>query len=153
FGLASDFSFYYAHHLSTVEGGMVCTDDADFYETVRMLRSHGLVRELESVSRRREMADARPDLSPDFIFACPGYNVRSTEINAAIGRSQLRRLDAGNRRRTENLLLFLNNLDPRFYRTDFATEGSCNYALTLVLKEADDRLCARVMAALRAHGV
>src|SRR5262245_38695159 len=47
FGLASNFSFYYAHHLSTIEGGMVCTDDEDFYETVRMLRSHGMVRELD----------------------------------------------------------------------------------------------------------
>jgi CDP-6-deoxy-D-xylo-4-hexulose-3-dehydrase len=153
FGLASNFSFYYAHHLSTVEGGMVCTNNADFYEAVRALRSHGLVRELESESRKREYADEYADLNPEFIFAYPGYNVRSTEINAVIGRSQLRRLDAGNHRRTENLLLFLENLNPRFYRTDFATEGSSNYALTLVLKEADPRLCARVMAALPAHGV
>ena len=70
FGMASNFSFYYAHHLSTVEGGMVCTNDADFYETVRMLRSHGMVRELESESRRRDYADEHPDLNPDFIFAC-----------------------------------------------------------------------------------
>src|SRR5262249_13587188 len=50
FGLASNFSFYYAHHLSTIEGGMVCTNSARLYETVRMLRSHGLVRELDSDS-------------------------------------------------------------------------------------------------------
>src|SRR5262249_6469401 len=48
FGLASNFSFYYAHHLSTIEGGMVCTNNTDFYEAVRMLRGHGLVRELDS---------------------------------------------------------------------------------------------------------
>ncbi len=95
FGLASNFSFYYAHHLSTIEGGMVCTNDADLYETVRMLRSHGMVRELDSVSRRREYADEYPELNPEFIFACPGYNVRSTEINAVIGRSQLPRLERG----------------------------------------------------------
>ncbi len=71
FGMASNFSFYYAHHLSTVEGGMVCTNDADFYETVRMFRSHGMVRELESESRRRDYADEHPDLNPDFIFALP----------------------------------------------------------------------------------
>jgi CDP-6-deoxy-D-xylo-4-hexulose-3-dehydrase len=153
FGLASNFSFYYAHHLSTIEGGMVCTNDADVYETVRMLRSHGLVRELDSDSRKKEHADEHRDLSPDFIFALPGYNVRSTEINAVIGRSQLKRLDDGVRRRTENLLLFLGNLDGRAYRTDFATEGSSNYAFTLVLKEPDPELCERVMAALRAHGV
>ncbi len=153
FGLASNFSFYYAHHLSTIEGGMVCTNDADVYETARMLRSHGMVRELDSDSRKREYADEYGDLHPEFIFAHPGFNVRSTEINAVMGRSQLKRLDAGNRRRTDNLLLFLENLDPRAYRTDFATTGSCNYALTLILREPDQELCNRVMAALRANGV
>jgi CDP-6-deoxy-D-xylo-4-hexulose-3-dehydrase len=153
FGLASNFSFYYAHHLSTIEGGMVCTDNADFYEAVRMLRSHGLVRELDSDSRKREYADEYPDLNPEFIFVHRGYNVRNTEINAVIGRSQLRRLDDGNRRRTENLRLFLDHLDGRAYQTDFATEGSSNYAFTLVLREPDAGLCERVMKALRAHGI
>ncbi len=153
FGLVSNFSFYYAHHLSTIEGGMVCTNNADFYEAVRMLRSHGLVRELDSASRKREYADEHGDLNPEFIFAYPGYNVRSTEINAVIGRSQLPRLDAGNRRRTENLRLFLDNLDSRSFFTEFATEGSSNYALTLVLREPDPVLCDRVMAGMRSHGV
>jgi CDP-4-dehydro-6-deoxyglucose reductase, E1 len=49
--------------------------------------------------------------------------------------------------------LFLNNLDPDKYRTDFVVEGSCNYAFTLVLKHADDALCEKVMATLREHGV
>jgi CDP-6-deoxy-D-xylo-4-hexulose-3-dehydrase len=153
FGLASNFSFYYAHHLSTVEGGMVCTNNADLYEAVRMLRSHGMVRELDSESRRREFQDEYPDLNPEFIFAYPGFNVRGTEINAVIGRSQLPRLDANVRRRTENLLLFLKHLDPRAYQTDFATEGSSNYALTLILRQPDADLCRQVMASLKAHGV
>ena len=112
FGLASNFSFYYAHHLSTVEGGMVCTDDADLYETVRMLRSHGMVRELESTSRRREFADEHPDLNPDFIFAFPATTCaarRSTPSSA--GRS-CTRLDDGNRRAHREPPLFLDNLDP-----------------------------------------
>jgi CDP-6-deoxy-D-xylo-4-hexulose-3-dehydrase len=153
FGLASNFSFYYAHHLSTIEGGMVCTNNAEMYEMVRMLRGHGLVRELDSDSRKRDFADEFSDLNPDFIFACPGYNVRSTEINAVIGRSQLPRLDGNVRRRTDNLLAFLAHLDPDLYRTDFATEGSSNYAFTLVLRRPDPRLCQRVMTELRAHGV
>jgi CDP-6-deoxy-D-xylo-4-hexulose-3-dehydrase len=152
-GLASNFSFYYAHHLSTIEGGMVCTNSADLYETVRMLRGHGMVRELGSDSRKREMADEYPDLNPDFIFAHAGYNVRSTEINAVIGRSQLKRLDEGVRRRTENLRLFLGSLDPSLYQTDFAVVGSSNYAFTLILRQPDPLLCERVMAGLREHGV
>jgi CDP-6-deoxy-D-xylo-4-hexulose-3-dehydrase len=152
-GWASNFSFYYAHHLSTIEGGMVCTNDADLYETVRMMRGHGMVREMDCNGRKFDMIDENPDLNPEFIFAFPAYNVRSTEINAVMGRSQLKRLDAGNLRRTENLKLFFTHLDPDLYRTDFDIEGSSNYAFTLILKDKDDRLCERVMATLRKHGV
>jgi CDP-6-deoxy-D-xylo-4-hexulose-3-dehydrase len=152
-GLASNFSFYYAHHLSTIEGGMVCTNDTEIYETVRMLRAHGLVRELDSDSRKKEYADDHPDLNPEFIFAYPGYNVRGTEINAVIGRTQLRRLDDNIRLRTENLKLFLENLDPRLYQTDFAIQGSSNYAFALILKNPEAVLCKRVMASLKAHGI
>jgi len=70
-----------------------------------------------------------------------------------IGRSQLKRLDDNNKRRTENLHLFLKHLDPLKYHTDFAIEGSCNYAFTLVLKRPDPVLCNNVMKALRRHGV
>jgi CDP-4-dehydro-6-deoxyglucose reductase, E1 len=153
FGLASNFSYYYAHHLSTIEGGMVCTNDEDFYETVRRMRSHGMVRELESPERQEEYWEAHPDLNPDFIFAYPAWNVRSTEINAIIGRSQLPRLEDNIQQRTENLMLFLNNLDPDFYQTDFATDGSSNYALTLILKEPDAELWRQVAACLRANRV
>jgi CDP-4-dehydro-6-deoxyglucose reductase, E1 len=153
FGVMSNFSFYYAHHMSTIEGGMVCTNDSQLYETVRMLRSHGMVRESKSADLRRAYSEKHPDLNPDFIFAFPGYNMRSTEINAVIGRAQLKRLDENNRARTVNLRLFLENLDPKKYWTDFIVEGSCNYAFTLVLKNPDPVLCQNVMQAMRQHGV
>jgi CDP-6-deoxy-D-xylo-4-hexulose-3-dehydrase len=126
FGLASNFSFYYAHHMSTIEGGMVCTDDEELYQTVRMLRSHGMVRE---------------------------WNVRSTELNAVIGRAQLPRLDENNVERSGNLALFLSLLDPKKYRTEFTQEGSSNYAFTLVLRAPDAALWSRVEATLRAAKV
>jgi len=153
FGLMSNFSFYYAHHLTTIEGGMISTHDRKLYEMLRMFRSHGLVRESCSEDLKRVYWSQYPDLNPDFIFALPAYNVRPTEINAVLGRSQLKRLDANNQARTENLRLFLQNLDPELYQTDFATEGSCNYALTLILRYPDDELCEQVMQALRQHGV
>jgi CDP-4-dehydro-6-deoxyglucose reductase, E1 len=153
FGLASNFSFYYAHHLSTIEGGMVCTDDDDLYQAVRMLRAHGMVRESTSSDVKADYVHRHPDLNPDFIFAFPAYNVRSTEINAVIGRSQLPRLDGNNLVRTDNLHAFLDNLDPARYRTDFRREGSSNYAFTLVLRQPDEGLRDRVEAALRSHGV
>ncbi len=153
FGFASNFSFYYAHHLSTMEGGMICTGDTDFYETVRMLRSHGMVRELESASRRREYRDDFPDLNPDFIFAYPGFNVRGTEIQAVIGRSQLPRLEENIARRNENFSLFLRHLDPAIYRTDFTCEGCSNYAFTLILREPNEAFFRRIMVELKAQGV
>ena len=153
FGLMSNFSFYYAHHMSTIEGGMVCTNNADFYQTLRMLRSHGMVREATAPDLKSGYLERHPDLNPDFIFALPAYNLRSTEINAVIGRAQLKRLDKNNKSRRENLDLFLKNLDPAKYRTDFDTAGSCNYAFTLVLKNPDAVLCENVMQTLRQREV
>jgi CDP-6-deoxy-D-xylo-4-hexulose-3-dehydrase len=149
FGLMSDFSFYYAHHMSTIEGGMVCTDDPDLYQILRMLRSHGMVREGTSDEVKLRYRTGFPDLNPDFIFAFPAYNVRSTEINAVLGLSQLKRLDENNALRRENFRLFLQHLDPSKYRTDFYTEGSCNYAFTLVLKRPDSEFGRKVEELLR----
>jgi CDP-6-deoxy-D-xylo-4-hexulose-3-dehydrase len=153
FGLASNFSFYFAHHMSTVEGGMVCTNDDALYDAVRMLRSHGMTREAQNADVRRRYAEENPQLSPDFIFAFPAFNVRSTEMNAVLGRSQLRRLDACNARRRENFALFLSRIDPAKYRTDFAVEGSCNYAFNLILRHPDAGLRDRLEAAMRAAGI
>jgi len=150
FGFVSNFSFYYAHHLSTIEGGMVCTNDDGLYEKLRMLRSHGMTRESKSAALKEGYFQRHPDLNPNFIFAYPAWNVRSTEINAVIGRSQLKRLDANNVKRTANLTAFLENLDPQKYFTDFKTEGSCNYAFTLILRDSSRELWERVERML--HG-
>ena len=149
YGLASNFSFYYAHHMSTIEGGMICTNDSKLYEVARMLRSHGMVRESTSEDLKRGYRESFPDLNPDFIFAYPAYNVRSTEVNAVIGRSQLKRLDHNNELRRRNLRLFLDHLDPAKYQTDFDTEGSCNYAFTLVLQKPDPAFRTKVEQLMR----
>ena len=153
FGYISNFPFYYAHHMSTIEGGMICTNDATIYETARMMRSHGMVRESTSAEVKDGYRARHPDLNPEFIFAFPAYNVRSTELNAVLGRNQLKRLDANNLLRQENLKLFLDNLDSTKYRTDFETEGSCNYAFTLVLKNPDAELARKAEEAMRQAGV
>lgn len=152
-GNISNFSYYYAHHLSTIEGGMICTNDAELYEICRMLRSHGMTREIKDPQRKQQFATDYPDLNPDFIFAYPAWNFRSTEINAVIGRSQLPRLDANNEKRRANLKAFLSGLDDTKFFTDFEQEGSSNYAFTLVLKHADDILRDKVESTLRAHKV
>lgn len=153
FGWISNFSFYYAHHMSTIEGGMVCTNDADVYQKVRMLRSHGMVREANDPAVRSAYQQAHPELNPDFIFAFPAYNTRNTEIGGIMGLSQLKRLDANVLRRTENLHRFLKKIDPNKYRTDFKLEGSSNYAFNLILQNADKAFVERLMVKLRESGV
>ncbi|MBD9362235.1 DegT/DnrJ/EryC1/StrS family aminotransferase [Methylomonas sp. EbB] len=152
-GWISNFSYYYAHHMSTIEGGMVCTNDPEVYQQVRMLRSHGMVREATDNDLKARYIDENPQLNPDFIFAYPAYNTRNTEIGGIMGRSQLKRLDMTVQRRTENLLRFLDKIDASKYRTDFKLEGSSNYAFNLILNEADDNLVQRVMKKMRESGI
>ena len=153
FGWISNFSFYYAHHMSTIEGGMVCTDDEAVYQQVRMLRSHGMVREAHDPAVREKWQADNPELNPDFIFAFAGFNTRNTEIGGIMGRKQLKRLDANVRCRTANLLRFLSRIDPARYQTDFKLEGSSNYAFNLILKHADNDLVERLMTTMREAGV
>lgn len=153
FGWISNFSFYYAHHMSTIEGGMVCTNDPEVYQQVRMLRSHGMVREANDPAIRAAYQVQYPELNPDFIFAFPAYNTRNTEIGGILGRSQLKRLDRNVRRRTENLHRFLRKIDPDKYRTDFKLEGSSNYAFNLILKRPDDNLVERLTRKMRDSGI
>ena len=149
FGWASNFSFFYAHHMSTIEGGMLCTNDPDLYQTFRMLRSHGMVRESSSQELKQQYLEQCPDLNPDFIFAFPAYNVRNTEIGAILGRSQLKRLDENNLIRNRNLQLFLEHLDADKYHTDFRLEGCSNYAFNLILKRPDIPFTERLMDRMR----
>ena len=132
---------------------MVCTDDAEVYQQIRMLRSHGMVRESNDADCRAQWREANPELNPDFIFAFPAYNVRNTEIGAIMGRSQLKRLDANVQRRTQNLQRFLARIDGKRYQTDFKLEGSSNYAFNLVMKDADADFAQRLMATMRETGI
>ena len=152
-GWISNFSYYYAHHMSTIEGGMICTNDPEVYQQARMLRSHGMVREANDPAIKEAYVSDYPELNPDFIFAYPAYNTRNTEIGGIMGRSQLKRLDKIVERRTENLHRFLQKIDSSKYRTDFKLEGSSNYAFNLILKEPDNDLVGRLMKKLRESGV
>ena len=97
-GLASSFSFYFSHHITTIEGGAVLTDDPHIADLCYALRAHGWSRGLRLESFLDFDSSA---IDPRFCFVIPGYNVRSTELNAAIGLVQLDRLDAMLARRRE----------------------------------------------------
>lgn len=153
FGLASNFSFYYAHHMTTIEGGMVSTNDDEFYDVLRMMRSHGMVRESLDAKTRARYIGSHPDLNPDFIFAFASHNMRPTELNGLLGLEQLRRLDSNNLVRTRNFRHFLSVLDSDIFQTDFKSEGSSNYAFTLVLNEANRKTRNRVEEVLLNAGI
>lgn len=148
-GWMSNFSFYYAHHMSTIEGGMICTNDSEVYQQLRLMRSHGMVRESDSEEFRSAYQRCCPDLTPDFIFAFPSYNMRNTEIGGILGRTQLRRLGEIVRKRNRNFNLFLRSIDGDAFWTDFKTEGCSNYAFNLIMKEPDRALTERLMQRMR----
>ena len=152
-GWISNFSFYYAHHMSTIEGGMICTNDELVYQQVRMLRSHGMVRESNDQAFREKYINENPELNPDFIFAFPAYNTRNTEIGGILGRSQLKRLDKMVEVRNDNLKTFLNTLNIKKYRTDFKLEGCSNYAFNLILQEPDVDFVKILMSKMKESGI
>ena len=150
FGHMSCFSFYFGHHITTIEGGMICTDDPTIYELARMFRSHGMTREASKEIQERY---AHPSLNPLFTFAVPGYNMRSSELNAVLGLQQLQRIDYNIEARQQNLDTWLSSLDSEAYFTNFDVAGNSSFALPLILNKADPQLLANVCAVLEKEGV
>jgi CDP-6-deoxy-D-xylo-4-hexulose-3-dehydrase len=152
-GFASNFSFYFAHHMSTIEGGMVSTNDDHFYQLCRSLRSHGMVREFNDEKLIEKYTNDYPDLNQDFVFIGPAHNFRSTEINAVLGLCQLEKLDSNNQIRIDNFEYFIENLDSEKYYTDFEMDGQCNYAFIVIMKDGDFDLRDRIEKMMGEHGI
>jgi len=147
-GDMSNFSFYFGHHITTVEGGVVCTNDRTIYELAKMFRSHGMIREAgEEVVNH--YTKKYPDLNPLFLFAVPGYNLRNTEFNAVLGLEQLGRLDHACSVRAKNFETWINHLDSSKFQTNYFVDGNSSFALPLILKEKDKDLFGRVCSVLR----
>jgi len=150
FGDMSCFSFYFGHHITTIEGGILSTNDYRIYQLAKLFRSHGMTRE---VSKEVHDKYYESDLNPLFTFAVPGYNMRSTEINAVLGLEQLTRLDFNIEQRSKNLHLWLSNLNPEIFRTDFNLEGNSSFALPLILKQQHTELLKKVCDILEDENV
>jgi CDP-4-dehydro-6-deoxyglucose reductase, E1 len=153
FGLMSNFSFYYAHHISSIEGGMICTNDYEIYDMARLFRSHGMLREADSAEFKTRVANEHQDLHEQFIFYYPGYNMRNTEVGALIGLNQLKRIDENVEKRQDNFLYFLSKIDSDKYRTDFYTHGGSNYSFQLILKDGDEAKRTRIQEVMDASGI
>ncbi|KND46802.1 MAG: CDP-4-dehydro-6-deoxy-D-glucose 3-dehydratase [Parcubacteria bacterium C7867-006] len=142
FSLASTFSFYVGHHLSTIEGGMVCTDDKEIDTMLRIVRSHGWDRHLtldeQSALRKKYKVD---DFYGKYTFYDIGYNFRPTEIQGFLGSDQLKYLDAMVSKRETNYKKFEKiYLNSDFIKMDTSklTKIS-NFAFPLICKDKKTR--------------
>ena len=99
-GSFGTFSFYFSHHMTTIEGGMVLAETDEDYDLLKCLRAHGWSREQ---SNRAELESANSHIDPRFLFVNVGYNLRPMEIQAAFGLEQLKRLDEMNHQRRANV--------------------------------------------------
>ncbi len=135
--LGATFSFYFGHHISTVEGGMVCTNNDDLYNLLRLKRSHGLARESD---RYDDYVKLYPDISKQFLFVTDGYNFRNHELGAVLGLSQLKRLDSYIERRNNNYQLFINLISKysHKFKVPVFHSGCSNFCLPLLCKEKED---------------
>lgn len=135
FGTIGTFSTFFSHHMATMEGGVLTTDDREVYEILLSLRSHGWTRHLpeENLLTGKKSSFA---FEESFKFILPGYNLRPVEMSGAIGREQLKKLPSFIENRRKNAQLFqemFNNHD--FFRIQKETGSSSWFGFSLVLKE------------------
>jgi CDP-6-deoxy-D-xylo-4-hexulose-3-dehydrase len=131
-GEGGTFSFYYGHHMTTVEGGIISTNSKNLYELMRAKRSHGMARETSPETFKKYQSQF-PDIDPQFMFVTDGYNFRSMEINAVLGLSQLSNLTKWVNIRKDNFNKFLNIIkDIDYLDSNFTKEGNSSFCLPFV---------------------
>lgn len=140
--LGATFSFYFGHHMSTVEGGMVSTNNTDLYDLMKLKRSHGMARES---TRFADYAALYPDIDKQFLFVTDGYNFRNHEICAVLGSSQLKRLTKMIEIRNRNHKLFTEIIDKHehlFYNIKNSATNS-SFCLPFICKSKEIMLAMK----------
>ncbi|MFZ9740367.1 MAG: DegT/DnrJ/EryC1/StrS family aminotransferase [Candidatus Nanopelagicaceae bacterium] len=137
--LGATFSFYFGHHMSTIEGGMISTNDHRIYDMMRLKRSHGLARESDN---KEVYYDTYPNIDKQFLFVTDGYNFRNHELCAVLGKSQLKRLNKMIERRNENYKKFVKVLSEHSSKVyvPIASEKISSFCLPLVFKHKDNMI-------------
>ena len=105
FGLASSFSFYFSHHITCLEGGVTVTNDYELAEIMKIIRSHGWIR---NVKEKEKWIKDNPKIDPNFLFVNEGYNLRLTEPQATMGMTQIKKLDSFIKKRRKNANQLMN---------------------------------------------
>lgn len=134
--LGATFSFYFGHHMTTIEGGMISTNNYELYDLMRMKRSHGLARESENFDK---YVGQYSNISKQFLFVTDGYNFRNHEICAVLGLNQLKRLDEYIKIRNNNFKKFIELLQKYqnlFYSIQINDQCS-NFCFPLICKTKD----------------
>jgi len=148
FGILNTFSSFFSHHISTMEGGMVLTDDEELFHILLAMRNHGWTRDLPEGSPIFEKRD--DDFFEAYRFILPGYNVRPIELSGAIGREQIKKLPAMTVQRRQNMAHFqkLFKADDRFIIQREHGKSS-SFCFTIILKPERNIDRKRVFAALK----
>ncbi|MHA1908078.1 MAG: DegT/DnrJ/EryC1/StrS family aminotransferase [Candidatus Thorarchaeota archaeon] len=118
-GELGTYSFFFSHHISTIEGGMVVTDNDEYAELARALRAHGWTRDLKN---REKIEKQYEDRDPRFLFINKGYNLRPTEIQGAFGIHQMKKLDKFVSLRRRHASIVLEELEKVNLDIDFQIE-------------------------------
>ncbi len=154
FGRVGTFSFYYSHHMTTLEGGITVTDDFELSELMRILRAHGWTREVEDKQRWH---DLYPEFDRRFLFVNLGYNLRPTELAGSMGLVQLPKLAEFVSIRRENAAWFRRALSP--FETIFSFQNehpkgeSSWFGFPLILKDTAPFAVSELTAHLNAGGI
>lgn len=140
FGKMSSFSFYFGHHISTIEGGMVSTDDEEFYHLLLSIRSHGwdrdLPKEKQNELRKKYSIDSFRAL---YTFYFPGFNLRATDLQAFIGLGQLNKLDYIIKQRNKNYNLYYHNIDNSIWKiSPPETSFISNFAFPIITEKINE---------------
>tara|TARA_E500000318_G_scaffold50782_1_gene47544 strand:+ start:2062 stop:3216 length:1155 start_codon:yes stop_codon:yes gene_type:complete len=139
FGFASSFSTYFGHHFSTIEGGFVCTNDTDFYNVIKSIRSHGWSRDLDvSTQIKLKSKHSIDDFRNLYTFYYPGFNLRSTDLQAFIGLGQIEKLNDICFARNKNYKLYDRLIKNSFWKIDDSNfEFVSNFAYPIIHPERD----------------
>ena len=136
FGFASFFSMYFGHHLSTIEGGFINTNDEEFYYSLLMMRSHGWDRDLpKSIQNKLRNENKISEFDSLYTFYLPGFNLRSTDLQAFIGLRSIDKLDDYTKKRNKNFQLYRSSInDNQLTITNNETNFISNFAYPIVNK-------------------
>jgi len=141
FGDMASFSFYFGHQISTIEGGMVSTDNEMYNDLLLQLRSHGWSKDLGSASHENLVNRYKiDDFHSPFVFYEPGFNLRSTDLNAFLGLGQLDKIDWIISRRNENHDHYRKFLADKFYIQQCGPDSQvCSISFGLIAKDTEQR--------------